>query len=198
MDNSTFVDSKLAAYMNDNVIAKRIDIQDFDGFRWSQQYDVDALPTMLIFNRDGLLKRIVGYKTAQQLLDQFSIIDQKQTLSHKPQPVSSDQPLAIQPTSKPKTNKAKSFQDDKWLSDEKTARGNGYLYEVDIQKKATNGFTVQVGVFSSYEGTLNQADLMSRKYSKKLFIHIDTHNGSTVYKLLRPVRYKRKCPSIQE
>ena len=68
MDNSTFVDSELAAYMNDNVIAKRIDIQDFDGFRWSQQYDVDALPTMLIFNRDGSQNELSDIKQLNNYL----------------------------------------------------------------------------------------------------------------------------------
>ncbi len=72
MDQSTYMDPILAQYMDDNVVALRLDVQDFDGVMWSQQYDVEALPTMLVFNNKGkLVKRLVGYQSAADLLKEF-------------------------------------------------------------------------------------------------------------------------------
>ena len=58
------------------------------------------------------------------------------------------------------------------------------LYDVTVNKQISQGFGVQVGVFSSYEGVLEEASKYQRKYSKKTIIHIDEHSGSVVYKLL--------------
>jgi thioredoxin-related protein len=73
MDASTYQDPALASFMENNVVALRLDVQDFEGAMWSQNYEVEALPTMLIFNQDGkLVKRIVGYKSAKDLMAAFS------------------------------------------------------------------------------------------------------------------------------
>lgn len=72
MDKSTYMDQELADFMAENVIANRMDVQSFDGVMWSQQYEVEALPTMLLFNSEGkLLKRLEGYQSAKSLLSTF-------------------------------------------------------------------------------------------------------------------------------
>ena len=53
MDESTYQDGALASFIEQSVIALRLDVQDFDGVMWSQKYEVEALPTMLIFNEEG-------------------------------------------------------------------------------------------------------------------------------------------------
>ena len=69
MDESTYMSQQLADYMQNNVVALRVNVQDFDGVMWSQQYEVEALPTMLIFDAQGkLVKRLVGYKSASDLM----------------------------------------------------------------------------------------------------------------------------------
>jgi len=201
MDQSTYMDETLASYIKDNVVALRVDVQDFDGVMWSQQYEVDALPTMLVFDEKGnLVKRIVGYKSAGDLLQEFEAIRNKKvattTTSPELSPVAPDQPMsrpddrtnntastATKPREKtPPAASGTSFMANEELGAPKPT-GKG-LYEVSVSEQASKGYGVQVGVFSTYEGVLKKASYFKRKYSKKTLIHVDTYNGSTVYKLM--------------
>jgi thioredoxin-related protein len=200
MDESTYMDQQLADFMGKNVVALRVDVQDFDGVMWSQQYEVDALPTMLIFDNEGkLVKRLVGYRSAAELIEEFKAAQliSETTTAVKPQPIAPDEPMKRPEESpKPKTNAFKSggFKSAD-MSETTQASGLG-LYEVIVNKQASKGYGVQIGVFSSYKKVLDQADKFNRKYSKKTLIHIDTHNGSTVYKLLLGVFESRSDASF--
>lgn len=194
MDESTYMSERLASYISKNVVAVRVDVQDFDGVMWSQQYEVEALPTMLIFNEQGeLVKRIVGYKSADDLIEEFS---QLRSLKPAPVPAINNTPapapiVADKPMSKtnspdnPSTTvtTVPNTTNDNGLILKPVSTGFG-LYEVAVRKQESNGYGVQVGVFSTYETVLSQASTFKRKYTKKTLIHIDEHNGSVVYKLL--------------
>ncbi|BDS14228.1 thioredoxin domain-containing protein [Aureispira anguillae] len=197
MDESTYMDERLANYISDNVVALRVDVQDFDGVMWSQQYEVEALPTMLVFNEQGqLVKRLVGYQSATDLIKEFAAIktiaptpSPAVNTAPTPQPIAADKPMpktnatnnptisSEQPTDL-NTVAANSVEEE-----EKAQTGLG-LYEIAVRKQESNGYGVQIGVFSTYETVLTQASKFKRKYSKKTLIHIDEHNGSVVYKLL--------------
>lgn len=53
MDQTTFSDPKLAKYVKENYLAVKVDIDDFDGFAYKEQYNVKMLPTIIIFNAKG-------------------------------------------------------------------------------------------------------------------------------------------------
>jgi thioredoxin-related protein len=203
MDESTYRDKKLAEYMDKNVIALRVDVQDFDGVMWSQQYEVEALPTMLIFDvRGNLVKRLVGYQTASDLISQFKSIKITETtpsVSVTPQPIAADKPM-VKPRSTYKSDGSK-FSNGGFKSadlvDVLQPTGMG-LYEVIVNKQPSEGYGVQVGVFSTYKNVLEEAGKFNRKYNKKTLIHIDEHNGSTVYKLILGVfEHKRTASNFR-
>lgn len=193
MDESTYMSERLANYINKNVVAVRVDVQDFDGVMWSQQYEVEALPTMLIFNEKGeLVKRLVGYKSSDDLIQEFSQLRALNTApivspipTPAPAPIAADKPMSktnssnnpslFKPT--PNTNS------NPVLTEEPTSTGFG-LYEIAVRKQESKGFGVQVGVFSTYETVLAEASKLKRKYTKKTLIHVDKYNGSVVYKLV--------------
>ncbi len=54
MDETTFNDDRLAAYIDDNYIAYKVDVEDFEGYSLKQQFNVKALPTFLVFSADGV------------------------------------------------------------------------------------------------------------------------------------------------
>jgi len=193
MDESTYMSERLANYINKNVVAVRVDVQDFDGVMWSQQYEVEALPTMLIFNEQGeLVKRLVGYKNADDLIEEFS---QLRTLkpapvpavnkAPAPAPIAADKPMSKtnSPNNPSGISTAPKTNNNTAVAEKPTSTGFG-LYEVAVRKQESKGYGVQVGVFSTYETVLAQASTMKRKYSKKTLIHIDKYNGSVVYKLV--------------
>jgi thioredoxin-related protein len=194
MDESTYMSERLANYINKNVVAVRIDVQDFDGVMWSQQYEVEALPTMLIFNERGeLVKRLVGYKSSDDLIEEFSQLRSMNTatipaINNTPAPVPAPAPIAAdKPMSKTNSPDNPSIvtttTSTSAVAEEPMSTGFG-LYEIAVRKQESKGFGVQVGVFSTYETVLAQASLLKRKYTKKTLIHIDKHNGSVVYKLV--------------
>ncbi len=69
MDKTTYLNDELSLYMQQNAVAKKINVEDFDGVTLSKFYKIDKLPTILIFDRDGnLFRRLEGYQSAQKLL----------------------------------------------------------------------------------------------------------------------------------
>ena len=180
MDASTYQDPALANFMENNVVALRLDVQDFEGAMWSQNYEVEALPTMLIFNQDGkLVKRIVGYKSAKDLIAAFTEVMPKKDIksdvikpteqkSSTPQPMIDD----VKPVLKPVT------------SSNKTPISAG-LYELNVKRFTSNGFSVQIGVYNSYELMLEQAEKLSEKFpSQKILMYVDDMGGQRTFKLL--------------
>lgn len=55
MEETTFTDPTLAAYVKENYVALQVDIDDFDGFALKQQYNIQVLPSLLVFNSTGQL-----------------------------------------------------------------------------------------------------------------------------------------------
>ncbi len=55
MEETTFTDPTLAAYVKENYVALQVDIDDFDGFELKQEYNIRILPSLLIFNSKGEL-----------------------------------------------------------------------------------------------------------------------------------------------
>ncbi len=184
MDESTYQDPGLANFMENNVVALRLDVQDFEGAMWSQNYEVEALPTMLIFNQDGkLVKRLVGYKSAKDLMAAFTevlpkkeaknegIIRPADQNSNSPKPVADDQKPVLRPVTS-NSNNAKG----------PTAPG---LYELNIKRFTSNGFSIQIGVYNSYEIMLEQAEKLTDKFpEQKTLMHVDEVSGQRVFKLL--------------
>ncbi|MCH2042933.1 MAG: SPOR domain-containing protein [Saprospiraceae bacterium] len=205
MDETTYQSERLAEYMEGNVIANRVNIQDFDGVMWSQRYDIEALPTMLFFNEEGrLVKRVVGYKSAQQLLDIFRSIKSK-NVSAEPIPTTQDEtpmaednipnntvkPDVLLPKNNNETkivNKSPSELDNvaDILNPDRISnqpKGKG-LFEISVDKQKSDGYSIQVGVYSTYENLLNAVANLRKKFQKKTLIHVDEIGGKLVYKLL--------------
>ena len=57
MDETTFSDPEVANFLRANYIPTKVNIDDFDGFKYKEQYNVRMLPTFIIFNSSG---NIVG------------------------------------------------------------------------------------------------------------------------------------------
>ena len=53
MEETTFTDPTLMAYVKENYVALQVDIDDFDGFNLKQEFGINILPSLLIFNSKG-------------------------------------------------------------------------------------------------------------------------------------------------
>ena len=178
MDKTTYMDAALAEFFRSNVVAMRVNVQDFDGVEWSQKYDIEVLPTLLVLNSKGeVVDRMIGYQSASTLLKKL------QELSAPPAPptveyvapLAADAPLepsrsTTLPPAPPKTDSASHLPLQ--------------LFEISVQRAPRQGFTLQVGAFQQYEAALDQADLMRELYAQKTILCVDKNGEQTHYKLL--------------
>lgn len=69
MESTTYKDERVVAFIEENLLAVKVDIDDFDGYAWKEYYGVKALPTMLIFSPQGeLLEKREHSLSPSQLL----------------------------------------------------------------------------------------------------------------------------------
>ena len=211
MEQSTYMDNNLANYINQNVVALRVDVQDFDGVMWSQKYEVDALPTMLIFDEKGnLVDRLVGFQSAANLLTAFqkhrniaaAPIAQTHTSNTNaaPAPMPKDEPLSN--STKPITSNTNTNNTTK-PNTAPTLFGSGKLstsapsgaitnpaaqgmalFDIVVNRAYRKGFAVQVGAYSSYETALDQAELMRELYEQRTILAVDKSAADIAYRLL--------------
>lgn len=81
MDETTFNDPNLAAFIKENYIAIKIDVDNFDGMVWKDQYNIKMLPSMLILNAKGeLLEKVEESLPTSRLMEML----QKQNFPEKP------------------------------------------------------------------------------------------------------------------
>lgn len=220
MDESTYQDQLLAEYMQDNVIANRIDVQDFDGVMWSQQYEVEALPTMLIFNSQGkLLKRLEGFQSGKKLLEAFRSLDVPENRkksggsSSAPTSVAPTKPATIPSTTKPSAGTYKPvLTTDKPTTPPAPPRPaptqpvvvvptptkppvaglstGGTIYEFRAKKLQPKGFCVQIGSFGDYEKVLVECDKLANNTSEKIMVQTD--KSKNTFKILAGVFATKK------
>jgi thioredoxin-related protein/cell division protein FtsN len=53
MEQNTWTHPDLITYMNEHCVAGKIDIENFDGMSYTQEYRVKNVPTILVFSADG-------------------------------------------------------------------------------------------------------------------------------------------------
>ena len=69
-EDTTLADNHVAAYLADTVVALRLDV-DGNGRERSNEYEVDGLPTILLFDAEGReIGRIPGYMPPGAFLEQ--------------------------------------------------------------------------------------------------------------------------------
>ncbi len=58
------------------------------------------------------------------------------------------------------------------------------LFRFSVEKQASQGYSVQVGVFADYGNVLISAEKLQRQFNEAIVVNINELNGKTVYKVL--------------
>lgn len=58
------------------------------------------------------------------------------------------------------------------------------IFELDVNYKHKEGYSVQIGLYARYENVLAEVNKFKKMYEKKIYVHIGKKNGVTVYRLL--------------
>ncbi len=200
MDEYTFTDSELAKYMDDKYIPVKINIDDFDGFAYKQQYNINLLPTLMVMNCDGkeIERKEEGLvpSTMTKFLSKHFVpsnICEKPIEVPKPiivEPEPPKLPVSTPDTPKPPstistptipkpptTEPSKPIEttpDKPVVPSPKPISASGSLesslFRFQVQRQPSKGYSVQTGVFAEYGNVLREVDKLQRVFLDKPII----------------------------
>lgn len=165
MAEYTYPDPTLSEYTQSNYLASKIDIQSFDGVGYKAKHNVVSLPTILVFNSQGIeVGRFEKSMTATQLLEGLQRYDSPENRIKKIKYVVPELPKKVV------------VQQQKQAAD--SGQNNKFLEKMPI------GFGVQVGVFGSYKNAENLSIQFSLKFEEQLNIYETQLADKKVYRLV--------------
>jgi thioredoxin-related protein len=202
MDEVTYKDHSVVEYIKENYIPVKVDIDDFDGFAYKQKYNIRMLPSVLVFSSTGeLLKKyeealppttmlkilklhnISANRTAPRSYGQIdSKLNPQQNTVHSPikEPISRP---ALKPSKSLLLTAGQKSDLDLSNTNKKIAEGEE-LFHFKVTSQASNGFSVQIGVYSEYGNVLQKAAKVQDKFDEQMIVHIARVNNKTVYKIM--------------
>lgn len=166
MERTTLANPEVASYINENYVAVKINIDDFDGYAWKQQYDVEVLPTILIFNSKGtLVERIeetVGPTKLIKVLKTHNSTYNTEVVKHT------------------FNTSPKNYRTQK--QNRSRSKSPGYSKYVDAP--ARTSFQLNVGEFDNYEAALKTYNEMVDQFIEPIIVLNDFKNNTIIYKVM--------------
>lgn len=188
MDETTFKDPALANYIEGSYVASKIDVDDFDGVVYKNQYNIKVLPTFLVFNSSGkLLGRYEEAMSAAKMLPLLKNYDnaanRKKSGTETTTPTTPSAGGISRPPLKPEVPGASPATPSAKPAATAQPGGKG-LFRFDVSKQASQGYSVQIGVYGDYENVLRESARFKELFKEVILVHIDKLNDKTVYRLL--------------
>lgn len=168
MDQTTFKDPKVVEILNDNFIAVKMNIDKTEGFEMKSKYEVQYLPTILIFNSEGaVIERIEETMTSAELLQLLNVHNANNGNKKVTNRVNAS-PRDMQRKYEP--------EDDSFtLSTEEI---NRYRNE----KKSV--YRVQVGVYESFAGASKKVAALREEFFEPVLITNDYRGEKVLFKVM--------------
>lgn len=169
MDQTTFNDRKVVQALNDNYVAIKVDIDEKTGFDLKNKYDVQFLPTLLIFNSEGqLLDRIEETMPPNKMLSLLEVHNSeinrkviKNSINSKPRPTQ---------------QKATPESDEMGIQ------------SFDIKKYRTfnenRTYRIQLGVFDDHKNAFNKVNEVREQFAEPIIVLNDYREGQVIYKVM--------------
>ncbi|MGR3810832.1 thioredoxin family protein [Jiulongibacter sp. NS-SX5] len=84
MDNETFGDSDLAAYLEDNFMVYRVDIDSYDGMEIVERFGVEVFPTVLVADYRGReVTKLTGFYSPKYFKSSLEKINERNHLYYE-------------------------------------------------------------------------------------------------------------------
>ncbi len=208
MEEGTYTNQQLADYVNTNYLALKIDVDDFDGIVYKQQYNVQVLPTLLFFDANNkLLGKYEGGLSADKMLSLLKGFytpgkpvtpTPPATAPGKPATTASSSPVTVpaqpaasatpsagvtRPPLKPAASAPKPIPAAYEKPVASAAATAGY-YQVSTKPIPAAGYAIQVGVFSEYNNLLKESAQLEADYQQPVLVQTIQLNGKPAYKIL--------------
>lgn len=160
MDENTFKDPEVIGQLQQHFITLRVNIDDMEGFEMKSRFDIRFLPTVLIFNQEGVMverrEETLGIKKMRSLL--ASVIDKKM-----------EQPVVHKVNTSPST-----------------AFTSGAA-PVKVEKKeivASGQYWVQLGAYSQETNAVRQSEELARLLQKEVSVQKVDNAGKKLFRVV--------------
>ena len=224
MDETTFSDARVAAYIEKHYIPVKIDIDDFDGYAIKQLHEIKLLPSILIFNAKGetvaryeeslspskLLQILEKYNTAenrkggtgsatppiiyhQESIQQPSKITRaalkpaapvvKNNNKRKPLPKVEIEPRAAMEAPAIVSPSVSEYSNTRTNTTLPAITDSG-LYRFKVSRQASQGYSIQTGIFGNYGNVLREAAKLENLFDQPIIVQIAQAKGKTAYRIM--------------
>lgn len=197
MDKYTFSNEKLAAYIAENYLAVAVDIEQPEGARLQHQFEINQLPTTLIFNTEGaFIGGLTGKQTANEMLATLRSYD---TPEHRIMPAKARggnvRPVAYKAVDR-------KISRPRLIPDVVSGSAPDYARQQSGQAQSTeqypsiynrpkphatdrpeSSFALQVGVFSNYQNAYREKGNLERYGAPGHVFPVKGADGHIVYRL---------------
>jgi cell division septation protein DedD len=198
MEEYTFTDASVAAYVREHYIPVKVDIQSFDGFDLKKQYGVVALPTVIVLNSKGVqLGRHEESMGASKFVSTLAIYNEPKNRVK----INTNNNMYNTYTGYSNTNSRSNMVRTVSNNSDNTKKSGKNDYAVAVKettpsvnlpvmgaKRASipqGTFTIQLGAFTSPD---NLQDLVSKVKTKtgdtRVFVSKKEENGRLIYRVL--------------
>lgn len=214
LEETTFSDPTVVDYISKNYIPVKVDIDAFDGIALKQVYNVQTIPTIIVFNSQGRLleKYDQALPTSKMiaLLKKHNIPNNRiktqsfeTPASQKPDTetinqtttYSSNQPLIREthnpmrqadtnPPNRPDKQPVTPIRVESTPFPTKPLPQGDGLYRFEVRHQASQGFSVQIGAFKEYGNVLREVARVQDSFDQPIIVHILRTGDQAVYKIM--------------
>ncbi len=184
MDESTYTNSELIRFIEDNFIAVKIDIDDFDGYEYKMKYNIKVLPTIIVFDANGkILERKEESMGSEAMLNMLrSHLARKNTTQQAPNPPENPR---ISDVEKPVEKKETTTPTPTPKPTPTAPPVKKSSYKILDVKTDGKYFGLQIGAFKSLETIEKEvARLQQIGVTEPLLIHKFDLKGVPTYRML--------------
>lgn len=168
MEKTTFKNAEVAKLLNKNYIPIKVNIDDFDGYAWKQEYDISTLPTLLIFNSQGrMIERIEETMSAKELVKILELHNFDDNRVHVRHQVNKSPDQIRKSAKKARTYKRSTTERSK--------------YAVSTEKSS---YKLQVGIYTEYEAALDAYQSLNQQFVEPIIVLNDIKGGKTRFKIM--------------
>ncbi len=172
MDQTTFTNSEVASILNKKYVALKVNIDDIEGFDLKKKYEIQYLPTILIFNQKGeLVDRIEETLPPSKLIVALGKHSIANSTKHE---------VYTYNTSPTQNKKLISNNDD--VSDDYNLDRNTLNNYKEANKNRS--FRIQIGIYEEHENAFDVVNNLRDKFIEPIIVLNDYKNDNVIYKVM--------------
>ena len=166
MEETTYKDTEVVQLLKENYIAVKLNIDEISGYDLKQHYSVNILPTILIFNSQGVLiermEETMSPRKMAYVLNYHNSEENKAIVKHE-------------------VNKSPSDILNSTLSE---ANQINNINSISDSEKRADIFRIQLGVFNKYENTRELVESLQSQFMDPVTVINDIKDGKAIYRVM--------------